>query len=94
MTSPKKMWRGLALRLVLCQVYFVVHRQLATSILDLRSDDRDSILADLDEAHENVLDVQISVDSIRMQKYGGCIQYRDGEIHIDMHTHRYICLKV
>lgn len=72
----------------------MVHRQLATSILDLRSDDRDSILADLDEAHENVLDVQISVDSIRMQKYGGCIQYRDGEIHIDMHTHRYICLKV
>lgn len=79
MTSPKKMWRGLALRLVLCQVYLVVQRQLATSILDLRSDDRDSILADLDEAHGNVLDVQISVDSIRMQKYGGCIQYRDGE---------------
>lgn len=65
-------------------MYFVVHRQLATSILDLRSDDRDSILADLDEARENVLDVQISVDSIRMQKYGGCIQYyRDGEIYVD-----------
>ena len=77
----------------------MVHRQLATSILDLRSDDRDSILADLDEARENVLDVQISVDSIRMQKYGGCIQYRDGEIYVDMtcihiDTIRYICLKV
>ena len=69
-----------------------------TCILDLRSDDRDSILADLDEAHGNLTDVQVSVDSIRMQKYGLHVQYT---CNIEMQTYRhaytfihFICLKI